>query len=124
MKPLTLRLTDTAVFEELDPLGSTVLITTPGVAPYSREVVVELVNTAGDVHIWFTGTVPVTIADTAAGTASVVGGNSPTMTNGTMTLTVICQGTWAGGNTNTLSVSEKAILGATVVAATSVETTT
>ena len=117
--------TDTAVFEEGVPLSVSTTITTVGVAPYRRTVQVELVNTAGDRHIWFTGTVPVTIADTAgSGSASVTGGLSPTMTNGIMTVSVVCQGTWAGGDTNTLTVAQATILGATVLAKTSAETTT
>ena len=116
--------TDTAVFEVGIPLSVSTTISTAGVAPYRRTVLVELVNTAGDRHIWYTGTVPVTIADNAAGAASVTGGLNPTMTNGAMTISVVCQGVWAAANTNTLTVAQATILGATVLAKTSVETTT
>jgi hypothetical protein len=115
--------TDTAVIEEASPLGTSITISTEGVAPYTRSVVVSLVDTAGNVHSWFSGTVPITIADTASGTASIAT-TSPTMTNGVMTIPVTLMGTFAGANTNTLTVSQKTILGATVTAKTSVQTTT
>ena len=96
-----------------------------GVAPYTRDVVVTLEDAEGNLHDWFTGTVPVTVAETTNGdgVASIATVN-PTMTSGTMTIAVTLQKTWAAGvpDTNTLSVSEKTILGYTVAAKTSVET--
>jgi hypothetical protein len=111
---------DDATFET--PLSADVVVDEEGVAPYVRTVDVELVDTEGNRHVWFSGTVPVTIADTAAGAAEVVGGLNPEMENGFMQVSVLLRGTWAAGNTNTLSVSQKTILGATVTAKTSVET--
>ena len=112
--------TDTAVFEELVPLGVT-LVKTAGVAPYTRSVKVELVDTAGNVHSWFNGTVPITIADNASGTAEIVT-TDPVMVNGEMTIVVTLTGTFAGANTNTLTVAQKSIMGTTVTAKTSIET--
>jgi hypothetical protein len=113
---------DDAVFPEGTPLAIAVVATEDGVAPYIREVTVELVDTEGNLHYWFSGTVPVTIADNASGTASVIGGLNPTMTNGIMNVEVALRGTWANANTNTFTVAQKSILGATVTAKTSVET--
>lgn len=112
--------TDTAVFEEATPLGFT-LAGTQGVAPYTRDVLVQLVDTDGNVHSWFNGVVPVTIGDTADGTAAIETTN-PEMVNGEMTVTVSLTGVWAASKTNTLTVSQKTILGYTVAAKTSVET--
>jgi hypothetical protein len=112
--------TDTAEFEEDDPLEVT-LEETAGVAPYTRTVKVQLVDSDDNVHTWFNGVVPVTIADNADGTASIATQN-PEMVNGEMDIVVTLTGTWAGSKTNTLSVSQKTILGYTVSAKTSVET--
>ena len=89
---------------------------------YTREVVIKLVNTAGDT-LAYNGEVAVVVtADTAGdGDASLVGDN-PIMTNGVATATVALTGTYAAADTNTLTVSQKTILGVTVSAATSVET--
>lgn len=112
--------TDTAVFEETTPLGFT-LAGTQGVAPYTRDVLVQLVDSDDNVHKWFSGVVPVTIADNADGTASIETTN-PVMENGEMTITISLAGVWAANKTNTLTVSQKTILGYTVAAKTSVET--
>lgn len=112
--------TGTAEFEEEDPLEVT-LEETAGVAPYTRTVKVQLVDSDDNVHTWFNGVVPVTITDDAAGEASVPTLN-PEMVNGEMDIVVTLTGTWAGGKTNTLSVSQKTILGYTVSAETSIET--
>lgn len=114
--------TDTATLEEDTTFAFAV--TVEGVAPYTREVTIRLVNSEGNLHNWFTGTVPVTIAEVTDGdgTASVVGGLSPTMTNGVMTVNVKLIGTWTANDTNTLSVTEATILGYTVTAVTSAET--
>lgn len=114
--------TDDATFDTA--LDTTTTIETEGSAPYTRDVLVQLVDTDENIHTWFTGTVPVTTTETTAGdgTASVAT-LSPTMTEGVMTVPVTLQGTWAAADTNTLSVTEKSILGYTVAAKTSVETT-
>ncbi len=89
---------------------------------YTRDVVIKLVNTAGDT-LAYNGEVAVVVAaDTAGdGDASLVGDN-PIMVNGVATATVALTGTYAAADTNTLTVSQKTILGVTVSAATSVET--
>ncbi len=116
--------TDTAVFEEATPLAVSYEYTEDGVAPYTREVLVRLEDTEGNLHSWFSGTVPVTIAEDTAGdgAAEVVGGLSPEMANGVMTVQVLLRGDWAATDTNTLSVTQKTIIGATVTAVTSEET--
>lgn len=113
--------TDTAVFETETPLSATAGSPTAGVAPYTRDVLVQLVDSEGNVHTWFNGTVPITIADNADGTASVET-TDPVMVNGEMIIAVELQGTWVADKTNTLTASEKTILGYTVAAKTSVET--
>ena len=123
----TLEVEEGAVtFEALDPLGVTVETEQEGVAPYTRNVIVELVDSYGNRHWWFTGTVPVTIGEVTDGdgAAEVVGGLSPTMTNGRMVVKVLLRGDWSGADsdTNTLSVTQATILGATVTAVTSEET--
>lgn len=113
--------TDTAEFATA--LSATAGSPTAGVAPYTRDVLVQLVDAAGNVHAWFNGIVPVTIAETTAGTgAASVEELNPEMKNGEMTITISLSGTWAADDTNTLSVSQKTILGYTVATKTSVET--
>ena len=104
------------------PLAISVETEQVGVAAYTRTVKVKLVDAQGNVHVWFTGTVPVTIADNAAGDAEVVGGLNPEMQNGEMEITVKLTGIWAAGNTNTLEVTALELLGETVTAVDSVET--
>jgi len=110
------------------PLAVDVETEQEGVAPYTRKVQVELVDDAGNRHWWFTDDVPVTIGEDTEGSgeAEVVGGTTPKMKNGFMELTVLLRGDWSGSDedTNTLTVSEKTILGETVSEKTSVETTT
>ena len=113
--------TDTAEFSAEDDLDAVVEITAEGVAQYTRDVLVQLVDTDSNVHGWFSGVVPVTIADNADGTASIATTN-PTMTSGEMTVTVSLAGDWVASKTNTLTVSAKTILGYTVAAKTSIET--
>lgn len=122
-----------ATFEAGSELGITVTETTAGVAPYTRDVICKLVDTAGNTHTWYTDDVAMTIADNAgAGTAAMAGtdktGSAVTgdgnygFVNGECTVTVTLTGTWAENNTNTVTISQKTILGATVTAKTSVET--
>lgn len=120
--------TDTAVFVEGSELDVTSSIETEGVAPYVRDVTVQLVDSEDNIHSWFSGTVPVTIAETTAGDgeASLEDelSTNPVMVSGVMVVPITLRGTWAAADTNTLSVTEKTILGYTVVAKTNVETTT
>lgn len=89
---------------------------------YTRDVVIQLVNTAGDI-LAYNGEVAVVVTASTAGDgdASLVG-DSLIMVNGVATATVALTGTYAAADTNTLTVSQKTILGVTVSAATSVET--
>jgi len=94
-----------------------------GVAPYSRDVLVTLETAEGETHEWFSGTVPVTVEEGTGGdgVASIATVN-PAMVNGQMTIAVTLQKTWAENDTNTLNVTQKTVLGYTVAAKTSVET--
>jgi len=110
----------------VDALDADIETVQEGVAPYTRKVVVELVDSEGNRHWWFTGEVPVTIGEVTAGdgVAEVVEGLTPEMRNGILKLTVRLRGDWSGADsdTNTLTVSQKTILGETVTEVTSVET--
>lgn len=125
--------TGEATFESGSELDITVTETTPGVAPYTRDVVCKLVDTASNTHTWYTDDVAMTIADNAgAGTAAmagtdktgaaVTGNGSYGFINGECAVTITLTGTWAAVDTNTVTISQKTILGATVTAKTSVET--
>jgi hypothetical protein len=115
--------TDTATFAEGSDLSATAGAKTAGVVPYTRSVLVELVTAADEKHTWFNGVVPITIAETTAGSGvASIATTSPSMVNGAMTITVTCQGVWAAADINTLTISQATICGATVAAKTSVET--
>ena len=121
--------TDSAVFgDEAAALAYTVTEAEAGVAPYVRTVEVKLETAEGDLHAWFSGEVPVTIGyvtggDGAASLEDALG-TSPVMENGVMQVPITLRGTWAGTDTNTLTVTEKTILGYTVSEETSIETST
>ncbi len=92
---------------------------------HTRYVQVSLETADGSPHQWYNGTVAVTIAETTDGdgTAHLLE-ETLTMDAGHAQATVYLNGTWAAGvpDTNTLSVTEATILGYTVSAVTSVET--
>jgi len=126
--------TDDASFAAGNDIAITNTDTTPGVAPYTRTVTCKLVDTAGNTHTWYTDNVALTIGSTTAGSGSaamagtdkdggaVTGNGNYGFVNGECTVTVTCTGVWAAVDTNTVTISQKTILGATVTAKTSVET--
>lgn len=114
--------------------GDLVWVCTPStVAPaptssaWTRDVVVTLETAAGEVHSWFDKSITsgVSIADTStAGTASIAS-TTLVIKNGKATVTVSGdEQDWLDTETDTLTVAEATILGATVAAKTSVETFT
>jgi len=94
-------------------------------AAWTRTVSINLKNAAGKLHSWFNGVLAVAIADTSIlGTASIVS-QTPAMVNGVCT--VIISGNaaaWVADETDTLTLSNKVILGYTVAGGTSVQTFT
>ncbi len=125
--------TGEATFESGSELAIATTETTAGVDPYTRTVVVKLVDTAGNTHTWFTDNIAMTLENTAgAGDAAlsgfdkdgdpVTGDDDYGMVNGVCTVTITLTGTWTEADSNTLSVTEKTILGETVTAKTSAET--
>ena len=94
---------------------------------WTRTVVIELQNAAGDVHKWFDKAITsgVSIANTSsAGTATIP---ATTLTFAEGKATVVVSGDaedWLNTETDTLTVAEATILGYTIAAKTSVETFT
>jgi len=114
--------------------GDIVMVLTPAtVTPvptseaWTRSVNVSIENAAGDVHAWLNQvfTTKVSIADTStAGTASIVSATL-TIVNGLATIVVSGDAeAWLDTETDTLTIAELTILGATVATKTSVETFT
>lgn len=92
-------------------------------AAFTRTVTIKLTDAAGNVHDWYNGTLGTTIADTStAGTASITD-TTPDMVNGVCKVVVSgSAAAWVAGETNTLTLANKTILGQTVTGGTSVET--
>ena len=107
---------DIGVSFAVDPWGSA----------YTRYVQVFLETADGHPHMWYSGDVAVTIASTTDGDgAAHLVATTLKMSSGHAQAEVYLSGTWAAGgtpDTNTLSVTEKTLLGYTVAAVTSVET--
>jgi len=100
---------------------------------HTREVIIKLTNTAGERHAWFNGYVTLTIADDAtAGTATIVDDNDDLVITNTSNklflrkgygkVTINCAGTWANGETNTITCVAGTVRNVVVSDATSVET--
>ena len=90
---------------------------------FTRSVTVTLETAAGEVHTWFSGTRAITIADTASGAAAIADeADTVTFVNGVGTVVIEYTGTWATGNTSTLTVVGSTLLGHTVANKTSVDT--
>ena len=92
----------------------------------TRKVRVQLETAAGAVHTWFNKaiTTGVSIADSSTGTATIAS-TTLTFVNGIASVTVsLNAATWAIADTDTLTVPQATVLGATVAAVTSVETFT
>lgn len=98
---------------------------------FIRLVEVRLVNTAGDVHEWFNGTLNVITAETTAGDgASAIADEATTITieRGVGSVAIEYAGTWAAADTNTVTIGKDAsdnadtIMGYALTAKTSVDT--
>jgi hypothetical protein len=99
--------------------------TTAGVAPYTRSVVITLEDADGNVHDWFNSDITISVAEVTAGNGAIaVADTTPAMVNGRATVTITFSGTFAAADTNTLTVAQATILGYTVAAKTSVQTST
>lgn len=80
---------------------------------WTRDVVITLKNKAGaEVLSWFNGKLPISLSENTVGDgvsafsgASPVSGGLVTFTDGVATVTVESSGTWAIGDTNTVTVS-------------------
>jgi hypothetical protein len=90
-----------------------------------RMVAIELKNAAGErlTNINGSWTTTLSIADTAAGTASIAS-TTLTVVKGLANVAITRTGTWSASNTNTLTVANLTIMGITVTGGTSVETAT
>ena len=99
---------------------------TPHASAASRTVTISLVDTAGDVHTWFNKAITAGVSighSSSAGTATI-GSTILTFVNGVATVVITIGGTWAGADTNTLTIAAAVIMGYTVPQVTSVETFT
>jgi hypothetical protein len=103
------------------------LVSTPTAAAWTRDVTVTLETAAGEVHTWFNKaiTTGVAIADTSTAGTATIPSTTLTVTNGKAVVTVSGDAAdWLNTETDTLTVAQATILGATVAAKTSVETFT
>lgn len=90
---------------------------------FTRDVLVELVNTAGTVHTWFNGSLAVAGSETTAGDGTAdTSEETVTMVDGVGTCTLEYIGVWAAADTATVTVTGGTILGYTVANKTSVDT--
>lgn len=125
--------------EEINLLGSamsgelTMVISPETVAPeptaaaWTRDVIVSIVNDAGEVQQWLNQTYATTVSianDSVAGTASIAS-TTLTLVNGVATITVSGDAeAWLDTETDTLTIGNITIMGYTVTGGTSVETFT
>lgn len=93
---------------------------------FTRDVVIKLKTANGEVHTWFNGTFAISAsATTTSGTIAIAGGlTDATFTEGQATVTLEYTGTWASGETATLTVTGGSKLGYTITDKTSVDTLT
>jgi cystathionine beta-lyase/cystathionine gamma-synthase len=94
-------------------------------AAWSREVRIRLNSASLDCHTWFSGAIAngVSIGDTASGTAAIAS-TTLTFVHGEAVVTVTGTGAFAATNTDTLTIAQATIMGATVASKTSVQTWT
>jgi hypothetical protein len=98
----------------------------PTSAAWTRNVLIKFTTAAGEVHEWLNDTFANTLAigDTATPNATIAS-TTLTIVNGVAAVVVTgAAGTWANGETDTLTVSNCTVLGVTVTGGTSVETFT
>ncbi len=108
-------------------LGSSAAAVTAAIAgddeKYARDVLVELVNTAGDVHTWFNGSLAIAGSESIAGDGTAdTAEETVDLVDGVGTCTLEYIGAWAAADTATVTVTGGTILGYTVTNATSVDT--
>jgi hypothetical protein len=96
-------------------------------AAWTRKVVIQLTDAAGNVHRWFNKAITsgVSVGDTSTAGAATIASTTLTLVNGEATITVSGDAkAWVAEETNTLTVAQATIAGVTVAAKTSVETIT
>lgn len=90
---------------------------------FSRDVLVELVNTSGVVHEWFNGDLAIAGSETTAGDGTAdTAEETVTLVNGIGTCSLEYIGAWAAADVATVTVTGGTILGYTVENGTSVDT--
>jgi len=91
---------------------------------FVRRVKVELKASAdGDIHQWFTGSFSAAVAKTGNGAAAIAdNGDSVELENGVGYVDIEYTGTWAEGDTCTLTITGGTIMGYSVSNKTSVDT--
>lgn len=106
-----------------DVLGSSAADVNAAIAGdgFTRDVLVELVNTAGDIHTWFNGTFAVAATKTGAG-AVAMGNANVTLSQGAGVCTITYTGAWVEGNAATVTVTGGTKLGYAVANETSIDT--
>lgn len=120
-------ISDAAVGDIVLVISPETVAPVPTAAAWTRTVLLSIENAAGDVHNWLSGSFATTlsIADTStAGTASIVS-TTLTIVNGVASVVVSGDAAdWLNTETDTLTVGDLTIMGATVTGGTSVETFT
>ena len=99
---------------------------TPHASAATRTVTITLVDAAGDVCTWFNKAITAGVAighSGASGTATIAS-TVLTFVNGVATVVITIGGTWAGADSDTLTIAAATIMGYTVPQVTSVETFT
>lgn len=94
-------------------------------AARTRKVRIQLENSSGAVHTWFSKAITsgVSIADTSTAGTATIASTTLTFINGIANVTVSCNAAaWLATETNTLTVAQATIMGTTVAQKTSVET--
>lgn len=90
---------------------------------YTREVIVKLVNSGGDVHTWFNGTLAIAGSETTVGDGTAdTAEETVTLVNGVGTCALEYIGVWAEADDATVTVTGGKILGYSIADATSVDT--
>jgi hypothetical protein len=110
--------------------GDMVLTLTPATtgssaAKYTRTVTVTLKTAAGEVCTFLNGTFAIAVTENTVGngTSAIAGSaTTVTLTEGVGTVTIEYVGTWAAGDTQTLTVTGGTKLGYTIANKTSVDT--
>jgi len=96
-----------------------------GTYAISRVVTVALTDALGNPHTWFNKTVTsaCSVGDVSTAGTAAIANTTLVFVNGVATKTVTAaSAAWAADDTNTLTVADLTVLGATVTGGTSVET--